>query len=83
VLRNEQYIGIWPWGRRPNVRNPLTGQITQEERSHLRLIEDEQFFKVQALLDELEAAWDRNRKADGTFTGSRVGSSQSRHLLQG
>src|SRR5260221_106865 len=29
VLRNEKYIGIWPWGRLTNVRNPLTGQIIQ------------------------------------------------------
>jgi DNA invertase Pin-like site-specific DNA recombinase len=49
ALRNEKYIGVWPWGRNTNVRNPLTGQIMQEarpaeeaakwvrERPHLRL----------------------------------------------
>src|SRR5436305_8614027 len=69
VLRNEKYIGIWPWGRLTNVRNPLTGQILQEERPaeeaarwvrerpHLRLIDDATFCQAQALLDGFEARW--------------------------
>ena len=32
ILRSSKYIGLWPWGRLKNQRNPLTGQVTQEER---------------------------------------------------
>ncbi|MFL5328503.1 MAG: recombinase family protein [Gemmataceae bacterium] len=64
TLRNEKFIGIWPWGQTTNVSNPLTGQLMQEgrppeetakwvrERPHLRLIEDPQFFRAQAVLDD-------------------------------
>ena len=95
VLRNEKYIGIWPWGRNTNVRNPLTGQISQEarlpeeaakwvrERPHLRLIDDLTFFKAAALLDEFYAKWESVRTDDGRLHGSRQEYQPTRHLLQG
>ena len=95
VLRNEKYIGIWPWGRNTNVRNPLTGQITQEERPPeeaakwvrerplLRLIDDVTFFKAAALLDESIAKWDSMRTDEGRLHGSRQEYQPTRHLLQG
>jgi len=95
VLRNQKYIGIWPWGKNTNVRNPLTGQISQEERPleeaakwvrerpHLRLIDDVTFFKAQALLDEFEAKWATIRTDNGQFHGSNPDSQPARHLLQG
>ncbi len=67
LLRNRKYIGIWPWGLKTNVRNPLTGQVHQEdrppqeaakyerERPNLRLVDDETFFQAQGILDENEA----------------------------
>lgn len=94
LLRNEKYIGIWLWGRHTNVRNPLTGQIMQEERPpeeaakwvrespHLRLIEDATFFQAQAFLDEFEAKWEEVRKNNGRLHGSKPGSQSPRHLLQ-
>src|SRR5262249_18565090 len=59
MLRNRKYIGVWPWGAKTNVRNPLTGQVRQEdrppaeaaryerERPNLRLVDDDTFFKAQ------------------------------------
>jgi hypothetical protein len=32
LLRNKEYVSTWPWGQNKNVRNPLTGQISQEGR---------------------------------------------------
>ena len=95
LLRNEKYIGIWPWGRKTNVRNPLTGQILQEarpteeamkwvrERPHLRLIDDATFFRAQAKLDEFEARWETVRNEKGQLHGSSPDEHRPRHLLQG
>jgi len=95
VLGNEKYIGIWPWGRKTNVRNPLTGQIIQEarppeeaakwvrERPQLRLIEDLQFFKAKALLDEFENKYGPVRGEAGRLRGSVPGQATPRHMLQG
>ena len=94
VLRNEKYIGIWRWGQTTTNANPLTGQLVIENRSpeeaakwvsvrpELRIVEDEQFFRAQARLDELEAKWLAFRKINGTLKGSTSSLSQPRHLLQ-
>ncbi len=64
LLRNTKYIGIWPWGKLTNVRDPNSGVLWQEERPleetlkwvrerpDLRIIDDELYFKAQAILDE-------------------------------
>lgn len=95
VLRNRKYIGIWPWGIKTNVRNPLTGQIRQEdrppqeaakyerERLHLRLVDDETFFRAQGLLDENEAKLAAVRQNRGRLRGSTKDLANPRHLLQG
>jgi DNA invertase Pin-like site-specific DNA recombinase len=95
VLRNHKYNGLWPWGKKTNVRNPLTGQLWQEdrpvaetvpwerERPHLRIIDDATFFRAQALLDEYEAKWNAARKERGRLAGSAPDSGHPRHLLQG
>jgi hypothetical protein len=94
VLRNEKYIGIWPWGRETNVRDPLTGRISKEprplaetvkykrERPHLRLVEDEIYFKAQGLLDLNESRLAAVRDPSGTFRGSTRDAQRPRHLLQ-
>jgi DNA invertase Pin-like site-specific DNA recombinase len=94
VLRNVKYIGIWSWGKRTNVRNPLTGQVRQDERPieevakwqrerpELRIIEDDLFFKAQALLDENERRWQASRTDSGRFRGPIRNVAQPRHLLQ-
>ena len=90
LLRNEKYIGIWPWGRNTNVRNPLTGQIIQEqrppeeaakwvrERPHLRLIDDVTFFKAQACSTSSRPSGRRSaRTRDGcTARKSRLAASR-------
>lgn len=95
VLRNRKYIGIWPWGRLTNVRNPLTGQISQEERppdeaakyererTHLRIVEDGTYFQAQGLLDENQAKVAAHRSDKGRLRGSTNDSQRPRHLLQG
>jgi hypothetical protein len=82
-----------------NVRNPLTGQVHQEERPSeeirererpdLRIVDDDTFFKAQALLDENEARCAAvrpprvNPKEKGRLVGSVAGGHRARHLLQG
>lgn len=95
LLRNQKYIGIWPWGLRSNVRHPLTGKVRQvcrppeeaaqfeRERPYLRLVEDELFFKAQGLLDENEARTKATRKPNGQLRGATRDSQNPRHLLQG
>jgi len=95
VLRNRKYIGIWPWGLKTNVRNPLTGRVHQEdrppeeaaqyerERPLLRIVEDEPFFRAQSLLDENEAKVAANRKSSGRLCGSTKDLARPCHLLQG
>ena len=94
ALRNRKYIGIWPWGRKTNVRNPLTGKITQEDRSpeewaefererpELRIIEDEQFFRAQGILDDNQNRMKAVRQPSGQVRGSTRDSQNPRHLLQ-
>jgi site-specific DNA recombinase len=97
VLKNRKYIGIWPWGNRVNVRDPMTGKTHQEERPsedterwlrhfpELRLIDDETFSKAQQLLAQLRDAHAGNRDDQGWLLGSSERSSKShpRHLLAG
>ncbi len=95
ALRNEKYIGLWAWGKATNVRNPLTGQISQEgrpaedvakwvrHRPHLQLVDDATFAAAQAKLDQEEARCAAHRAADGRLRGSRAGTASPRHLLQG
>ncbi len=95
LLRNRKYIGIWPWGLKTNVRNPLTGQVHQEdrppqeaakyerERPNLRLVDDEIFFQAQGILDENEAKLAAVRQPEGPLRGSTKDLANPRHLLQG
>ncbi len=39
LLRNVKYIGIWPWGRKTNVRDPDTGLPHQEDRAETPIYE--------------------------------------------
>ena len=97
LLRNRKYIGWWPWGEKRNVRDPLTGKITQKDRTpeecekwlrhfpHLRLIDDETFAEAGRLLKENEEKRAASRKANGKLAGSKPGSDHHhpRHLLSG
>ncbi|MDB5306861.1 MAG: hypothetical protein JWO38_1063 [Gemmataceae bacterium] len=95
VLKKRKYLGVWPWGRKTNVRNPLTGQVSQEdrtvaevvkyerERPALRLIDDLTFFKAEELLAANAAKIGACRTPDGRIRGSTRDSSRPRHLLQG
>ena len=95
LLRNRKYIGIWPWGEKKNVRNPLTGQVRQEDRSEeeceqwtrhfpeLQLIDNESFEFAGRLLQANVDKADVNRKPDGKLNGSEAGTAKDhpRHLL--
>ncbi|HVL14985.1 MAG TPA: recombinase family protein [Gemmata sp.] len=96
VLRNRKYIGIWPWGVKTNVRNPLTGRVCQEdrppaeaakyerERPHLRIVEDDwTFFRAQGLLDDNQSCAAAHRRGKGRLSGSTKDLQRPRHLLQG
>jgi site-specific DNA recombinase len=97
LLRNSKYIGIWPWGERKNVRNPLTGQVSQEMRPpeetekwvrhfpDLQIIDDATFELADKYLRENEDKFNQSRESDGRFNGSAPGvaSAAPRHLLSG
>jgi len=94
VLRNEKYVGVWARGRNTNVRNPFTGQISQEGRPleevakwtrlrpTMRIIDDDMFNGTQVMLDALEQKWHDIRTADGRLTNSRPDEATPRNLLQ-
>lgn len=58
VLENVKYTGLWPYGKRKNKCNPLTGDVSIvlrseadpdysiEDRPELRIIDDDLFFKA-------------------------------------
>ncbi len=97
VLSNRKYVGVWDWGERTNNRNPLTGQVKQEERPvaesmkwtrqrpDLRIIDDATFEAAQAILKANEAKVGSRRRDDGKLSGSARSAdrNQPRHLLSG
>jgi DNA invertase Pin-like site-specific DNA recombinase len=97
LLQRKKYVGIWPWGAKKNVRNPLTGQVAQEDRpedecqkwhrrfEHLRIISDELMAKALARLHANQEKHQHHRRPDGRLIGSRTGNAAShpRHLLSG
>ncbi len=97
LLRNRKYTGQWPWGEKRNVRDPLTGKVSQKDRKpeeceswvrdfpHLRLIDDATFAEADQLLMENEKRYKGHRKAKGTLRGakSRAAHQHPRHLLSG
>jgi site-specific DNA recombinase len=97
LLKNKKYIGVWPWGQKKNMRNPLTGQVSQDERPeedhekwtrhfpHLRLISDELMNMAQTRLDANDRQQEHRRKPSGKLAGSVSGNSRTQplHLLSG
>lgn len=94
VLRSPKYIGQWSWGLLKNSRNPLTGQVSQEQRSdeetlpwlrefpELRIIEDETYAEAQRHLDQNDQTCGRFRSSGGRLSGSPKGNGRQ-HLLSG
>ncbi len=94
ILKNEKYVGKWPWGETKRTRNPITGRVYQEKRPaeeisedwlrdypHLRLIDDVLFEKANSLLEEAARKSAQYRRADGTLAGSG-GNRAAKHPLQ-
>ena len=97
LLRNQKYVGRWPWGQMQNVRDPSSGKVTQEERAdditqqwlrefaELRLIDDEIFNAAQQYLRENEERRARGYQPDGKFSSAQASTTniQPSHLLSG
>jgi len=95
VLTNTKYVGRWPWGKKINRRNPLTGDVRQEDRDeherkdwvrempHLRIVSDELFEAAQRRVAEIGVSGGLRKK--GRLTGSPPGgwADHPRHLLAG
>jgi len=94
ILRSPKYIGLWPWGQLKNQRNPLTGQVTQEERGgeesdqwlrefpELRIIDDQTYEAAQRFLDVNDRRCAEVRSGGGRLRGSPKGNGRQ-HLLSG
>ena len=95
LLSNRKYVGIWPWGEKKNVRDPLTGIVRQVDRSyeeykdwvrdfpHLRLIDDETFEKAQKILEQNQKTYAEPRRKNGKLKGStsKAHEAHPRHML--
>ena len=64
-------------------RPPAEAAGYERERPHLRIVDDETFFKAQGLLDENEAKVAARRQGKGRLRGSTKDRQRPRHLLQG
>jgi len=95
MLSNAYYIGICAYGKKTNVRNPLTGKVHQklrpvEEsdkwitvREDLRIIDQETFDQAQERLEENRSRYAKKRGKAGRFTGATNDIQNPRHHLQG
>jgi len=95
VLENSKVIGLWPYGKRKNKCNPLTGDVSvifrQEgdpdyyisERPELRIIDDELFYKAQKKREEEKQKFSSMREINGQLRGSSRDLQNPRHMLQG
>lgn len=95
MLSNAYYIGICTYGKKTNIRNPLTGKVRQklrpvEEsdkwitfREDLRIIDQETFDKAQERLEENRSRYAKKRGKAGRFTGGTNDIQNPRHHLQG
>jgi DNA invertase Pin-like site-specific DNA recombinase len=95
LLRNRKYIGFWSWGQKENVRNPLTGQVRQEDRPEeesekwtrhlpdLQIIENDTFEAAGRRLDENAKRSAGHRGPKGKLRGSAAlaVADHPRHLL--
>ena len=95
MLANQYYIGHCAYGKKTNVRNPLTGKVRQklrpvEEsdkwitvREDLRIIDQETFDHTQEMLEENRSRYAKKRGKAGRFKGSTNDIQNPRHHLQG
>jgi site-specific DNA recombinase len=95
LLSNKYYIGHCAYGKKTNVRNPLTGKVRQklrpvEEsdkwitvREDLRIIDQETFDHTQEMLEENRSRYAKKRGKTGRFKGSTNDIQNPRHHLQG
>ena len=95
MLSNEYYIGICAYGKKTNVRNPLTGKVRQKlrpvdeaskwitVREDLRIIDQETFDQAQEMLEENRKRYAKKRGKSGRFKGATNDIQNPRHHLQG
>ncbi|MEN9673709.1 MAG: hypothetical protein RL553_1974 [Planctomycetota bacterium] len=95
MLANQYYIGHCAYGKKTNVRNPISGKVRQklrpvEEssklitlREDLRIIDQETFDQAQEMLEENRSCYAKNRGKSGRFKGSTNDMQNPRHHLQG
>jgi len=97
LLSNTKYIGVWPWGKMKNVRDPETGIVMQEHRSadetdkwvrnfpDLQIIDDATFIAAQDLLRQNRVRFAHRHRDDGSFSEDQSDRSLDypAHLLSG
>ena len=95
MLANQYYIGHCAYGKKTNVRNPISGKVHQklrpvEEssklitlREDLRIIDQETFDQAQEMLEENRSCYAKKRGKAGRFKGSTNDIQNPRHHLQG
>ena len=95
MLANQYYIGHCAYGKKTNVRNPISGKVHQklrpvEEssklitlREDLRIIDQETFDQAQEMLEENRSCYAKKRGKSGRLKGSTNDMQNPRHHLQG
>ena len=95
LLSNKYYIGHCAYGKKTNVRNPLTGKVRQKlrpvdeaskwitVREDLRIIDQETFDQAQEMLEENRKRYAKKRGKSGRFKGATNDIQNPRHHLQG
>ena len=95
MLANNYYTGVCTYGKKMNIRNPLTGKVRQklrpiEEsekwitvREDLRIIDQETFDEAQKILEENGKRYAKKRAKSGRFIGATNDIQNPRHQLQG
>ena len=95
LLANNYYTGVCTYGKKMNIRNPLTGKVRQKPRpfeeaskwittrEDLRIIRQETFDLAQEMLEENRRRYAKKREKSGRFSGATNDIQNPRHHLQG
>ncbi len=93
ILKNEKYIGVWDWGKRKNVRDPMTGKIKVVPRlakdqipvfrEDLIIIDKETWEKAKKRWQEIKGTWPVSKKKGAFYQQKSYIHTSPNHLFSG